>query len=35
MYKGGGFDPRQAYDINVAERLLKEIGAEDQGDAAP
>jgi len=33
VYKGGGFDPRRAYDINVAEMLLKEIRAEDQGDA--
>lgn len=34
MYKGGGFDPRQAYDMKVAEMLLKEKKAESDGDAA-
>lgn len=24
MYKGGGFDPRRAYDRSLAEALLKE-----------
>ena len=33
MYKGGGFDPRQAYDIKVAEMLLEESKAENQADA--
>jgi hypothetical protein len=24
MYKGGGFDPKRAYDLNLAEVLLRE-----------
>ncbi len=28
MYQGGGFDPKQAYDHNVAEALLKEDSGE-------
>jgi hypothetical protein len=34
MYKGGGFDPRQAYDIKVAGILLEESKVETQADAA-
>jgi hypothetical protein len=33
MYKGGDFDPRQAYDINVAQMVLEESREENEEGA--